>query len=89
MNSVIHFVELDNRVISATYRNLMIKAKVFLVEKASGAPLPEPVTTITSPMPTGGLRIHLPDTVRPGTYFLMARNAHGDDLARSAAFDVA
>jgi hypothetical protein len=88
MNSVIYFVELDNRVISATYRNLMIKAKVVLVEEASGAPLPEPVTTITSPMPSGVLRIRLPDTVRPGTYFLTARNAHGEDVAHSAVFDI-
>jgi hypothetical protein len=40
MNSVINFVELENRVISATYRNLMVKAKVVLVELASGLQLP-------------------------------------------------
>ena len=88
MNSVIHFVELDNRVISATYRNLMIKAKVVLVDTASGQPLREPVTTITSPLPTGALRIRLPDDIRPGNYFLMARNAHGHDVARTAEFSV-
>ena|SRR5215475_7232869 len=89
MNSVIHFVELENRIISATYRNLMIRAKVVLVDKASGEPLPEPVTTISSPMPTGNLRIRLPDTVRAGIYFLLARNAYGSDLARSAEFCIA
>jgi hypothetical protein len=88
MNSVINFVELDNRVISATYRNLMIRAKVVLIETASGNRLPEPVTTITSPMPAGSLRIRLPDQVRPGTYFLTALNAHGEYLARSADFEV-
>jgi len=31
MNSVIDFVELENSIISATYRNLMVKAKVVLV----------------------------------------------------------
>lgn len=88
MNSVIHFVELENRVISAKYRNLMVKAKVVLVDKASGAPLPEPVTTITSPMPNGALRIRLPDNVAPGTYFLTARNAHGNDVAHSVDFNI-
>jgi hypothetical protein len=88
MISVINFVELDNRVIRATYRNLMVRAKVVLVEKASGDPLPDPVTTITSPMPVGSLRIRLSDQVRPGTYFLMALNGHGEHIARSADFDI-
>ena len=66
MNSVINFVELENRVISATYRNLMVKAKVVLVEKASGEQLPEPVTTIASPAPSGSLRIRLPESVKAG-----------------------
>jgi len=88
MISVINFVELDNRVIRATYRNLMVRAKVVLVDKASGDPLPDPVTTITSPIPVGSLRIRLPDQLRPGTYFLKALNAHGEDLAKSTDFDV-
>src|SRR5450755_3128970 len=33
MNSIIYFVEFENRVISATYRNLMIGAKVVIVDK--------------------------------------------------------
>jgi hypothetical protein len=86
MHSAIHFVELENRVIAATYRNLMIRAKVVLVDKASGEPLSEPVTTITSQMPNGSLRIRIPETIKAGVYFLMARNAHGADLARSAEF---
>jgi hypothetical protein len=45
MNSVINFVEFENRVISATYRNLMIRAKVVLVDKTSGEALPDPVIT--------------------------------------------
>jgi hypothetical protein len=45
MNSIIYFVEFENRVISATYRNLMIGAKVVIVDKTSGAQLPDPVTT--------------------------------------------
>jgi len=88
MNSVIKFVELENRVISATYRNLMVKAKVVLVELASGAQLPSPVTTIASPLPVGSLRIRLPDSVRPGGYYLMALNAHGEPAARSANFHI-
>jgi hypothetical protein len=88
MNSVISFVELENRVVSATYRNLMVKAKVLLVEKASGAALTEPVTTIISALPNAALRIRLPDGIKPGVYFLMARNAHGDEVARSAGFSV-
>jgi hypothetical protein len=88
MNSSIHFVELDNRVIIATYRNLMVKAKVALLDKASGQPLPEPVTNISSPLPVSQLRIRLPDSVRPGVYVLEAFNAHGEKVAQSAAFEI-
>jgi hypothetical protein len=88
MHSIINFVELENRVISATYRNLMVKAKVVLVEKASGEQLSDPVTTISSPLPSGALRIRLPDSVKPGLYFLRALNAHGDDVAKSVEFQV-
>ncbi|WP_024512468.1 hypothetical protein [Bradyrhizobium sp. ARR65] len=88
MHPVINFVALENGVISATYRNLMIKAKVVLVEQASGAALAYPVTTISSPVPAGALRIKLPGTIRPGTYYLKALNAHGQDAARSAEFHI-
>jgi hypothetical protein len=88
MNSVINFVELENRVISATYRNLMIKARVVMIDKMSGAQLPDPVVTISSTFPNGSLRIRLPDSVAPGTYFLRAHNAHGDEVARSVDFEV-
>jgi hypothetical protein len=88
MNSSIHFVELDNRVIIATYRNLMVKAKVVLMDKASGRPLPDPVTTIASPLPAGQLRIRLPDSVKAGVYVLEAFNTHGDRVAQSAAFEI-
>jgi hypothetical protein len=40
MNPTVNFVELENRVISATYRNLMVKAKVVLVNKTSGNKYP-------------------------------------------------
>ncbi len=86
MHSAINFVEIENGVVSATYRNLMVKAKIVLVEKASGTPLVEPVTTITSTLPNSSVRIRLPDGVKPGTYFLQARNAYGEDMARSADF---
>jgi len=49
MNPVINLVEFENRAISAIYRNLMIKAKVVVVEKTSGAELSDPVATIVSP----------------------------------------
>jgi len=88
MNSVINFVEFENRVIAATYRNLMVKAKVVLVDSSSGSDLSDPVTTIASPMPAGSLRIRLPDTVKPGTYFLKALNAHGSYLTRSTDFRI-
>jgi len=69
MNPTINFAELENRVISATYRNLMIGAKVVLVNKTTGEHLPDPVTTIASPVPNGSLRIRLPDSVKPGLIF--------------------
>ena len=88
MNSVIKFVELENRAVSATYRNLMVRAKVVLVDKASGEVLPEPVTTIASPAPNGWLRIRLPETIKAGAYYLMALNGHGEAAAQSADFYV-
>ena len=88
MGSIIKFVELENRVISATYRNLMIKAKVVLVDKASGEHLPDPVITIASPAPNGSLRIRLPDRIRSGSYFLKALNGHGEAAAQSAEFSI-
>jgi hypothetical protein len=88
MNSAIRFVELENGIISATYRNLVIRATVLLVEKAGGEPLAAPVITITSPLPTDKLRIKLPDGIRGGVYFLLARNAHGAEVARSADFSI-
>ena len=88
MNSAINFIELENRVIFATYRNLMIGAKVQLVDNVSGKPLPEPVTKITSPIPSGTLRINLPDSISAGAYFLRALNGHGQLAAQSAVFHV-
>ena len=88
MTPVVNFVELENRVISATYRNLMIGAKVELVDKTSGKALPELVTNITSPTPSGLLRISLPVFVPAGDYFLRALNGHGQLAAQSVAFHV-
>jgi len=88
MNSVINFVELDNRVVSATYRNLMIGAKVVLVDKTSNDQLPDPITTVASPAPNGSLRIRLPTTVRPGAYYLKALNGHDAYIAQSVEFYV-
>jgi hypothetical protein len=88
MNPVVNFVELENHVISAIYRNLMIGAKVVIVDRASGEQLLEPVTTITSPMPNGTLRIRLPSSVKPGDYYLKALDGHGQPAAQSAAFYV-
>ncbi len=88
MKPVIRFIEIENRVISATYRKLMVKAKVVLVEKTSGNQLPEPIITIASPIPVGALRIKVPASVKPGTYFLRALNGHGEDAARSAEFEI-
>jgi len=88
MKPVIRFVEIENRVISATYGRLMVRAKVVLVEKASGRQLPEPIATIASPVPVGTLRIKLPDAIKPGTYFLKALNGRGEDAAQSAEFEI-
>ena len=88
MISIINFVEIENRVIAATYRNLMIKAKVVLVEKASGEQLADPVTTIASPAPNGSLRIRLPHAIKPGIYYLRALNGHGAAAAHSVEFYV-
>jgi hypothetical protein len=86
MKPVINFVELENRVISATYRNLMVRAKVVIVDKVSGEQLPDLVITIASPVPVGSLRIRLPDDVKPGSYYLKALNGHGEYAAQSVEF---
>jgi hypothetical protein len=88
MNPIISFIEFDNHVISANYRNLMVRAKVLVVDKASGEQLSDPVTTIVSPAPNGSLRIRLPDSVKPGTYYLKALNGHGEFAAQSIDFEV-
>jgi hypothetical protein len=88
MRAVINFVEFENRVVSAKYLNLMLKAKVVLVDKASGEHLPNPVITISSPAPNGSLRVRLPDSIKPGTYYLKALNGHGEYAAQSAEFEV-
>ena len=88
MKAVINFVEFENRVVSAKYLNLMLRAKVVLVDKTSGEQLPNPVITISSPAPNGSLRIRLPDSVKPGTYYLKALNGHGEYAAQSAEFEV-
>ena len=88
MISIINFVELENRVITATYRNLMIRAKVVLVDKVSGDQLADPVTTIGSPAPNGSLRIRLPPAIKPGIYYLRALNGHGQPAAHSVEFYV-
>jgi hypothetical protein len=88
MNPAINFIELEHRVVSATYRNLMIGAKIQIVDKASGRPLPDLVTTLTSPMPSGTLRISLPASIPAGDYFLRALNGHGDLAAQSAVFRI-
>src|SRR5450759_4910871 len=74
MKAAINFVEFENRVVSAKYLNLMLRAKVVLVDKTSGEQLPNPVITISLPAPNGSLRIRLPDTIKPGTYYLKALN---------------
>src|SRR5260370_40049045 len=84
MTPIINFAELENRVISATYRNLMIGAKVVLVNKTSGEQLPDPVTTIASPVPNGSLRIRLPDSVKPRAYYLKALNGPAEYPAQCA-----
>ncbi len=66
----------------------MVKAKVVLVDKTSGDQLPDPVATISSPVPNGSLRMRLPDSVKPGTYFLKALNGHGEYAAQSVDFHV-
>jgi len=89
MDSVITFVEFQNRIIEATYRKLMIGATVVLVDSASGLELAEPVTRITSRLPMGSIRIRLPDSFKGGTYFLRALNGHGEHVAQSVVFSIA
>lgn len=88
MKPVISSIEIENRVIVAKYRRLMVGAKVVLVEKASDRQLPETITRVASRVPVGAVRIRLPDAIKPGTYFLRAFNGHGEDAAQSADFEI-
>ena len=88
MNSVITFVEFENQVISAKYRNLMIGATVVLVDNRSGDRSSDPVIRVASPAPNGSLRIKVPASLKPGSYCLRALNAHGVGVAQSAAFHI-
>ena len=89
MISNINFVELENQVITATYRNLMFGATIVLVDEASGDQLSDPVTRVTSRVPVGSIRIRLPASFKAGTYFLRALNGHGRHVAQSAQFEIA
>jgi hypothetical protein len=86
MSSVINFIEFEHQVVSATYRHLMVGAKVVLVDNDKGEALPEPVVRIASPAPNGSVRLRLPASVKPGTYCLRAINGHGEHIAQSQAF---
>jgi hypothetical protein len=88
MSSAINFIELENQVISATYRNRMIGAMVVLVDATSESQLADPVIKITSPAPNGSLRMRLPASLKPGAYFLRALNGHGKPAAQSVQFSV-
>jgi len=48
--------------------------------------LPDPVTTIASPVPNGSLRIRLPEAVKPGAYYLKALNGHGEQALKVSSF---
>jgi hypothetical protein len=65
----------------------MIGAKVVLVNKTTGEHLPDPVTTVASPVPTGSLRIRLPESL-PGANYSKAPNGHGEYAAQSVEFYV-
>jgi hypothetical protein len=50
----------------------MVGAKVVLADNTSGEQIPDPVTTIRSPVPAGSLRIRLPDNLQSGGVLLKA-----------------
>jgi hypothetical protein len=88
MHSVINFVEFEHQIVLATYRHLMIGAKVVLVDNENGEALPEPVARIASPAPNGSVRLRLPASVKPGSYCLRAINGHGEHIAQSVPFSI-
>jgi hypothetical protein len=86
MSSTIYFVDLADRIISATYRNLAVGVKVVIVDGASGEHLADPITTIASVAPSGSLRIKLPETIESGAYYLKALSGQDEAAAYSAEF---
>jgi len=88
MFSAINFKEFENQVILATYSNLMIGARIVLVDADNGLQLPEPVASIASPAPNGTVRLRLPTVFKPGSYYLRALNGHGSGIAQSSVFSI-
>jgi hypothetical protein len=88
MKPFIDLVDRENRAISAIYRCLMVGAKVVLVDRNGEEPLPDPVAVITSPFPSGSLRIKVPASVKSGAYYLKVLNCRGEPAARSGEFHI-
>ncbi len=88
MNSFINFVELENRVISATYRNLMLQAKVVLVDQASGEQLARACDHDHVAGPDRMVEDQVAGRRQAGRLLLQALNGHGRPAAQSGEFYV-
>lgn len=94
----IRFDTMRGRELSATYRNLPSGSKIVLVDKVTGVALRDPEVTVRVRFPLfwrllALLPVHihiiLPDSVKPGGYYLQALNQGGGFLAQSVEFYVA
>jgi hypothetical protein len=82
---IVNFVRISGRDISAACQDLPDATQVVLVNKTSGATMPNPVTPASG---SGPLAIQLPAGFPPGAYYLKAQDSAGSLLAQSVEFYV-
>jgi hypothetical protein len=58
----------------------------FWLVQSGGGQLPDLITPMASPAPSGSLRIRLPNCVKPGPDYLKALHAHGEFAVQNDEF---
>ena len=86
---ILNFVNLQGRVVHATYQHMPANSKIVLIDKISGKAMPAPVAVARASDSQIAVTIKLPATVKAGTYHLKAQNLAGGYLAQSVDFTVA
>jgi hypothetical protein len=83
---ILNFVSISGSQVAATTANFPNGARIVLVNKTSGATLPDPVTKVSD---NGPLGITLSEDITPGAYYLKGLDQDGGYLAQSVEFYIA